>query len=201
MLSTTRRGWMGAGYLVARRLDPFTRTDRLYAEDFDLYNRLLAHGRIARLDTRIEGRTRQYDSYGDADGGYTRYGTALATGSDLNHPMISGSQFRWLQDGLTQSTAVWQLLGNQDIMARMWIPASVLQLQSAALDRLMSPGTATRLLDLPLYVSEKERKGLISLNEVYGTLQGAVWSELKQGGGIDRLRRNLQREHARRVFH
>lgn len=35
---------------VAKRLRPFTRTDRLYAEDFDLYNRLLAHGRIARLD-------------------------------------------------------------------------------------------------------------------------------------------------------
>lgn len=35
---------------IARRLRPFTRTDRLYAEDFDLYNRLLGHGRIARLD-------------------------------------------------------------------------------------------------------------------------------------------------------
>ncbi len=79
------------------------------------------------------------------------------------------------------------------------IPAAVLQLQNVALDRLMSPGTASRLLDLPLYVTEKERKGLISLNEVYGTLQGAVWSELKQGGEIDRLRRNLQREHLRRV--
>ena len=83
--------------------------------------------------------------------------------------------------------------------AMVSIPASVLQLQTQALDRLLSPGTASRLLDLPLYVAEKDRRDLISLNEVYATLQRAVWSELKQGGDIDRLRRNLQREHLRRV--
>ncbi len=79
------------------------------------------------------------------------------------------------------------------------IPAMVLQLQVAGLDRLLSPGTASRLLDLPLYVPTAERRGLISLNEVYGTLQSAVWSELKSGTEIDRLRRNLQREHLRRL--
>lgn len=35
---------------VARALQPFTRPDRLYAEDFDLYGRVLAHGEVARLD-------------------------------------------------------------------------------------------------------------------------------------------------------
>ena len=35
---------------VARRLDPFTRPDILYAEDFDLYHRIAAQGAIARLD-------------------------------------------------------------------------------------------------------------------------------------------------------
>ncbi len=79
------------------------------------------------------------------------------------------------------------------------IPAMVLQLQVAGLDRLLSPGTASRLLDLPLYVPAAEQRGLISLNEVYGTLQSAVWSELKSGAEIDRLRRNLQREHLRRL--
>jgi hypothetical protein len=79
------------------------------------------------------------------------------------------------------------------------IPSAVLQLQSMALDRLLSLGTASRLLDLPLYLPEGDRKGLISLNEVYLTVQGAVWSELKSGGEIDRLRRNLQREHLRRL--
>lgn len=79
------------------------------------------------------------------------------------------------------------------------IPAAVLQLQTTALDRLLSPGTASRLLDLPLYVPAAQQRGLISLNEVYGTVQKAVWSELASGREIDRLRRNLQREHLKRV--
>ncbi|MEO8526358.1 MAG: zinc-dependent metalloprotease [Caldimonas sp.] len=78
------------------------------------------------------------------------------------------------------------------------IPAAVLQVQTAALNRLMSPGTASRLLDLPLYVAPGQR-GVISLPEVYQTLQDSIWSELKTGAEIDRLRRNLQREHLRRV--
>lgn len=35
---------------IARRLDPFTRPELLYAEDFDLYHRMARHGRIARID-------------------------------------------------------------------------------------------------------------------------------------------------------
>jgi len=79
------------------------------------------------------------------------------------------------------------------------IASSVARVQSTALDRLMSPGTANRLLDLPAYVPESQRRGLISLNEVYQTVQRSVWSELASGGDIDRIRRNLQREHVRRL--
>ncbi|WP_380783066.1 glycosyltransferase family 2 protein [Sphingomonas sp. R86520] len=35
---------------VARRLEPFTRPELLYAEDFDLYQRMQVHGTVARLD-------------------------------------------------------------------------------------------------------------------------------------------------------
>lgn len=38
---------------VARRLEPFTRPDCLYAEDFDLYHRLLAYGDVARIDAPL----------------------------------------------------------------------------------------------------------------------------------------------------
>ncbi len=79
------------------------------------------------------------------------------------------------------------------------IPALVLQLQTQALDRLMSAGTASRLLDLPLLTPAAQSKGLISLSEVYGTLQSAVWSELSSGKEIERMRRNLQREHLKRL--
>jgi len=79
------------------------------------------------------------------------------------------------------------------------IPAIVLALQSQALDRLMAASTAQRVLDLPAYLSPAERKGTLTLDEVYGTLQSAVWSELKSGKEIDSMRRNLQREHLKRV--
>ncbi len=79
------------------------------------------------------------------------------------------------------------------------VPAAVLQLQSTALDRLLSPGTATRLLEGSLYAPASERGQAMSLNEVYSTLQTAIWSELSSGREIDSLRRNLQREHLRRL--
>ncbi|MBA4176119.1 MAG: metallopeptidase [Leptothrix sp. (in: Bacteria)] len=79
------------------------------------------------------------------------------------------------------------------------VPQAVLTLQTQALDRLLSPGTAGRLLELPNYLPEAQRRNAISLNELYGTLQGAVWSELKSGKEIDSLRRSLQREHLKRL--
>lgn len=78
------------------------------------------------------------------------------------------------------------------------VPAAVLSVQRQALDRLLSAGTAQRVLELPYYVAA-DSKDAFSLDEVYTTLQGAVWSELKTGREIDPLRRNLQREHLRRL--
>jgi len=79
------------------------------------------------------------------------------------------------------------------------VPQAVLALQTQALDRLLSPGTASRLLELPNYLPAAQRKGAISLNETYATLQNAVWSELRSGKDIDGLRRSLQREHLKRL--
>ncbi len=79
------------------------------------------------------------------------------------------------------------------------VRGTVLRAQTTAMDRLLSGGTAQRLLDLPNYLEPAERKGMISLNEVYATLQSSIWSELKTGSDIDGLRRNLQREHLRRL--
>ncbi|AKJ27759.1 hypothetical protein AAW51_1068 [Caldimonas brevitalea] len=78
------------------------------------------------------------------------------------------------------------------------VPNAVLNVQSAALDRLLSAGVATRLLDLPNYLGAAAKQA-ISLQEVYRTLQEAVWSETRQNTEIDRVRRNLQREHLKRV--
>ncbi|MDP9900815.1 alkaline phosphatase D family protein [Variovorax ginsengisoli] len=83
------------------------------------------------LDTRIEGRDRQYDNFGDADGGIARYLAGVTPNAagirpDASRQMMSVEQQNWLTSGMRASNATWQLFGNQTIMARMWFPASVL---------------------------------------------------------------------------
>lgn len=89
------------------------------------------------LDTRIEGRDRQYASFGDADGGIARYVTGITPNASGVRPdslrkMMSTEQQNWLTTGMDNSSATWQFLGNQDIMARMWFPSSLLKAQLAA---------------------------------------------------------------------
>lgn len=78
------------------------------------------------------------------------------------------------------------------------VPTAVLQLQVAALERVYNAGTANRLLESGLYAPAALQRPM-SLNEVYLSLQTAIWSELSSGQEIDSLRRNLQREHLKRV--
>jgi hypothetical protein len=79
------------------------------------------------------------------------------------------------------------------------IPDAVAAVQGRVLDRLMSPNTARRLIEQGAYLPEAQRKGAVSLSEVYATLQGAIFSELKTGAEVDRMRRSLQREYLRRL--
>lgn len=113
-------------WLPIRAADPANLL-KIY-RSFDFGNLFSLH----MLDTRIEGRDRQYDNFGDADGGFGRYIAGLtpnATGvvSDASRRMISATQQTWLVDKMTASRATWQVVGNQDIMARMWLPFSVSQ--------------------------------------------------------------------------
>jgi hypothetical protein len=39
----------------------------------------------------------------------------------------------------------------------------------------------------------------LSLSELYDGVQAAIWSELRTGGDISLMRRNLQREHVKRL--
>ncbi|MFM7507430.1 MAG: zinc-dependent metalloprotease, partial [Rubrivivax sp.] len=87
----------------------------------------------------------------------------------------------------------WNRAGPADI------PGTVLALQTQTLDRLLSAGTARRLLDMPTLVPAAQRGELLTLNELYATLQAAVWSELKSGQEIEPMRRSLQRAHLSRL--
>lgn len=89
------------------------------------------------LDTRIEGRTKQkYGYYGDPNDVrvqpylYEDYKMGLTPVNglypDAANKMLSDAQFTWLTTNIGKSTATWQIVGNQDIMGKMWFPASVL---------------------------------------------------------------------------
>jgi hypothetical protein len=77
------------------------------------------------------------------------------------------------------------------------IASSILGIQVSALDALLDEGVAARLIGAREKVSDASKA--MPLSEVYDTVQGAIWAELKTGQEITRLRRNLQREHLARV--
>jgi Met-zincin/Domain of unknown function (DUF5117)/Domain of unknown function (DUF5118) len=72
-----------------------------------------------------------------------------------------------------------------------------LAIQGATLEHLMSDPVAIRLLDSQEKVSDSKK--VLALSELLDTVQTAVWSELKGNKEITGMRRNLQREHLKRV--
>jgi hypothetical protein len=73
----------------------------------------------------------------------------------------------------------------------------VLSIQRAALDQVLSDAVARRIVESPLRFAGDGMA--LSLAELYDSVQDAIWSELKTGSDIDPLRRNLQREHLKRL--
>lgn len=113
--------------------------------------------------------------------------------------MLTDSLFK--ADSFRFSPAMISRLGadhfTPTLRADVSVSGRVLSLQAAALDQLMSDSVAVRLLDSQEKL--EDRKQALSLAELYGTVQNAVWSELKSGRDIDGMRRNLQREHLKRL--
>ena len=110
--------------------------------------------------------------------------------------LFSATSFRFRPEflsGLTVDYNEWDRGGPVNLRA------VVLRAQTAAMDRLLSGNTAQRLLDLPNYLTPAQRGSMISLSEVYQTLQNSIWSELSGPAEIDVLRRGLQREHLKRL--
>lgn len=110
--------------------------------------------------------------------------------------LLSSNSFKFSPEFLATQTLDYN---EWDRGLPLSIPDSVAALQGRVLDRLMSPNTARRLIEQASYLPEAQRKGAVSLSEVYGTLQGAIFSELKTSGEIDRMRRSLQREYLKRL--
>ena len=87
--------------------------------------------------------------------------------------------------------------GGQSSSPDFSLPSGVLDVQRAVLDQLMAETVALRLANMESKATDRAQ--LLSFAEVQQTLSEAVWSELKRGGEIDSARRNLQREHLRRL--
>lgn len=77
------------------------------------------------------------------------------------------------------------------------IANSVLNLQKGVLDVLMADAVAQRLLDSQDKVVNGNK--VLKLSDMYDGLQEAIWSELRTGNDISAMRRNLQREHLKRI--
>ncbi len=81
--------------------------------------------------------------------------------------------------------------------ASFTLATRVLGVQTTVLDRLMSESTASRMLDSSLKMADTKKT--LSLSDLYDALQASIWSDLKGAGDIGLMRRNLQREHVKRV--
>ena len=93
-------------------------------------------------------------------------------------------------------------IGTQGFSAAKFNPdfslrSRVLALQTGALNQLLSDAVLTRLLDSEAKVAKSDQA--LTLPELFAALRGSIWSELKTGGNIPSARRDLQREHLRRI--
>jgi hypothetical protein len=77
------------------------------------------------------------------------------------------------------------------------IASTVLNVQKAVLDQLLADPVAARLVEAPEKSVDPAKA--LRLSELYDTLQAAIWSEARAGQESSMMRRNLQREHLRRM--
>ncbi|MEB3865404.1 alkaline phosphatase D family protein [Acinetobacter sp. IK31] len=97
---------------------------------------------LTMLDTRIIARDKQLE--------YADYMTAVGLDAqkfqaDLTDPkrtLMGYTQRDWLVDRLKQSTATWNVIGQQVLMSKMWIPAELL----LSLGQITSGGASAEIL-------------------------------------------------------
>jgi hypothetical protein len=77
------------------------------------------------------------------------------------------------------------------------LPTMVFDLQKTVLDQVLSDAVAKRIVESQQI--SKDGANAFRLSELYDTLQASIWAELKSGKEVTPMRRNLQREHLRRV--
>ncbi|WP_166420550.1 alkaline phosphatase D family protein [Pseudoalteromonas sp. Z1A8] len=90
---------------------------------FDFGNLISLH----MLDTRVIARDKQL-AYSDYKNLETKQMDVARFASDLNSPkrqLLGSTQLNWLTSAITQSNAKWQVLGQQVLMTKMWLPTEI----------------------------------------------------------------------------
>ncbi|MDB5908912.1 MAG: alkaline phosphatase [Massilia sp.] len=95
---------------------------------FDFGNLLSLH----MLDTRIIGREQQPDRTVDAQGRDIADPAFLPYAFNKSRQLMGTAQQAWLDGQMSASKATWQILGNQTVMGRVLLPASVLMANLSA---------------------------------------------------------------------
>ncbi|MDY7539538.1 alkaline phosphatase D family protein [Undibacterium sp. 5I1] len=113
-------------WMPIRTPDP-TNLLKIY-RSFDFGNLLSLH----MLDTRIIGREHQPDRTNDASGRDIADPAFLPYAFNKNKQLMGATQQAWLDTQMTASKATWQVLGNQTVMGRIQLPASVLSTNLSA---------------------------------------------------------------------
>jgi alkaline phosphatase D len=90
---------------------------------------------LLMLDTRHIGRNQQLQYANFATGGIIDVDSVRAGYTDSNRTLLGSAQLGWLREQLSQSTAQWQVLGQQVLMGRYLIPSPLLE----ALDPGITP--------------------------------------------------------------
>lgn len=107
------------------------------------------------LDTRVIGRDKQlsysdyFDSYGNFDS--VTFSVDL---TNTSRTMMGAEQLSWLQGKLASSTSNWQVLGQQVLMGKMFLPAELLTSISQLEGELTTEQKNSLLIQLNQQITE-----------------------------------------------
>ena len=89
---------------------------------------------LLMLDTRQLARDKEFTYPDFATNGIIDVEKARAAFNDSNRTMLGATQLDWLREQLSQSSAQWQVLGQQVLMGRYLMPAPIMEALDPALE-------------------------------------------------------------------
>lgn len=138
---------------------------------------------LIMLDTRLVGRDQQFVYPNFATGGKIDVDATRAAVGDSNRTLLGAEQLAWLEAQLIDSTARWQILGQQVLMGRYALPSPILEAlePSIATGDALAGGTAAVLAS----VAAKNKSPEDRTSEEQALLDSAIPYNLDAWDGYD----------------